>query len=211
VATIAFDLNGTLLDTAHLAGPLGGHGDSALVLRALDAAVAQGMVLTLTGDYRPFAELIEAGLRRELELAGGDPDLAAEAVKLTATMPPFPEAEEALDTLAQAGHRLVVLTNSMRESAVEALGHAGLLDRFYAVHGTDAVGAFKPDPRVYALLGAPADTWLVAAHWWDCLGAQRAGLRTGWVARKERVLLKTVQPDVRGADLQEVATAITRA
>lgn len=207
MATVAFDLNGTLLDPAHLASVL--DGDDALVLRALDLAIAQAMTLTLSrAPYRPFKDLLEAGLRRELERAGRDPDAAAEAVQLTAHMPPYPEAEAALGTLADAGHRLVVLTNSAAESAEQSLRSAGIRERFDAVHGTDQVGAFKPDPRVYALLGDPDDVWLVAAHWWDVAGAAQAGLSTGWVARKEQVLVPTVEPTVTGADLQAVADAI---
>ena len=207
MATIAFDLNGTLLDPTHLATAL--DGDDALVLRALNLAIEQGMAVTLTGaPYRPFKDLLEAGLRTELERAGRDPDTAAQAVELTASMPPFPEAVAALDTLAGAGHRLVVLTNSAKQAAEQVLGNAGLLDRFDAVHGTDEAQAFKPDPRVYALLGDPAGAWLVAAHWWDIFGAGQAGLRTAWVARKERVLVPTVEPTVIGPDLAAVAEAI---
>ena len=207
MATIAFDLNGTLLDPTHLASAL--DGDDALVLRGLDLAIAQAMTLTLSGaEYRPFKELLEAGLRRELERAGRDPDAAAGAVERTAHMPPFPEADEALDTLAAAGHRLVVLTNSAVASAEESLANAGIRDRFDAVYGTDQAGAFKPDPRVYALLGDPAGAWLVAAHWWDIAGAGQAGLRTAWVARKEQVLVPSVHPTVTGADLRAAADAI---
>ena len=210
MATIAFDLNGTVLDPVHLAGPLGG--DGALVLRAFDAAIEHAMTVTLSAaSYRPFKDLLEAGLRRELAAAGRDPDLATEAVARTATMPPYPEVPDALDLLRDAGHDLVVLTNSARDLAEQALRHDGIRDRFAAVHGTDEIGAFKPDPRVYGLLGDPADTWLVAAHWWDLFGAAQAGLRTGWVARKERALMPTVAPDVRGADVLAVAEAIVAA
>jgi len=209
VATIAFDLNGTLLDAVAVLGePHGGP--------ALDAAVAQAMALTVTGTYRPFTQLLEAGLRVELEKVGRDPRDAPGLVANLEAMPAFPEAGEALDALEQAGHRLAVVTNSAADTAEEVLRHNGLLDRLAAVVSVDEVGAYKPDPRVYAhaleRLGSAADeTWLVAAHWWDVLGAGRAGLRTAWVARKERVLLPTVVPDVRGDDLRAAAGAIIAA
>ena len=47
----------------------------------------------------------------------------------------------------------------------------------------------------------PAGVVMVAAHWWDVLGASRAGLRTAWVARKEKVLMPGVEVDWQGADL----------
>ena len=217
MATVAFDLNGTLLDPSALAEPLGGDEPSCqLVLRALDTAVVQGMAFTLSGGYRPFPQLIEAGLRRELELCGRDADLASAAVERLGAMAPFPEAAEALDVLARAGHRLAVVTNSATADAEEVLANAGLRDRFAAVIGTDDACAFKPDGRVYASaldrLGSDgAETWLVAAHWWDVLGASRAGLRTAWVARKERVLLASVVPDVSGDDLLAAAQAVIAA
>ena len=49
---------------------------------------------------------------------------------------------------------------------------------------------------------------LVAAHWWDLLGAGRAGMRTAWVARKEGVLMPGVEVDWQGADLAGAAAAI---
>jgi 2-haloacid dehalogenase len=81
----------------------------------------------------------------------------------------------------------------------------------------EAVGAYKPDPRVYGhaleVLGTPAgETWFVAGHWWDVWGAKRAGLRTAWVARDEGALIETVpDPDVRAADIADAAERIAAA
>ncbi|HEV2752931.1 MAG TPA: hypothetical protein VGV36_03735, partial [Solirubrobacteraceae bacterium] len=62
---------------------------------------------------------------------------------------------------------------------------------------------------VDALGAQPGEVTLVAAHWWDVEGAKRAGLRTAWVARRERVLRSGVPaPDVCGEDLREVAVAL---
>ena len=78
MATISFDLNGTLLDP----------GEQTDVLQD---AVHLAMAHTLAGDFRPFAELLEA--------AGGEvPD----------ELPPFPDVVTGLDRLAAAGHRLSV-------------------------------------------------------------------------------------------------------
>ena len=50
---------------------------------------------------------------------------------------------------------------------------------------------------------------LVAAHDWDCHGAKRAGLITGWVSRKSGGFGAPFEPpDVVGEDLAEVAAKL---
>jgi 2-haloacid dehalogenase len=209
---VLFDLNGTLVDPSVLAQPLG---DSAaaeeLVAGAFDDAATQAMVATLTGERPPFPSLIEAGLRRRLALAGAGEDAAADAVALLGSMPAHLEAPAALERLRGEGLRLGVLTQSTTEAADQVLRFAGLRDRLELVIGSDVTNTYKPDPAAYRTAlertGATAGrVCLVAAHWWDVAGAKRSGLRTGWVARRERVLLASVpEPDVRGDDLSEVA------
>ncbi len=217
MSTVLFDLNGTLLDPAILAGPLGGgEQDEALVRSAFDLAVVAAMVATVLGRPEPFSTLIERALRQRLLVAGRSDDAVGEALELTSRMPPYPGAAEALDVLLDAGHRPAVVTNSAWRSAETALRNAGLLERFVAVTGADEVGAYKPDARVYhaaldRLDATAPETWLVAAHWWDVLGARRAGLRTAWVGHKEKVLLEGVEPDVAGEGLLETARALVAA
>jgi 2-haloacid dehalogenase len=212
---VLFDLGGTLVDPAVLAQPLG---DSAaaeeMVQGAVDDAAAQAMVAALTGEHPGIATLVEAGLARRLALAGEDAGVAADAVALLGSMPAYLEAPAALERLRGEGLRLAVLTQSATQTAEENLRFAGLRDRFELVLGADESGALKPDPRTYRAAlertgGTAAATCLVSAHWWDVAGARRAGLRTGWVARRERVLLSTVpEPDVTGPDLDAVAGGI---
>jgi 2-haloacid dehalogenase len=215
---VLFDLNGTLVDPGVMAHPLGDRpADEDLVHNALDDAVAQAMVATLTGSLTPFKDLLEAALRRRLRLEGRDGELAAQALGLMSTMPAVLEVPAALGVLRGEGLRLGVLTQSPVEAAEAVLRFAGLRDRLDVVLSAPDSGAYKPDPRPYRMaldhLGADAgEICLVAAHWWDVAGAKRAGLRTGWVARRERILLGTVPPpDYTGRDLAEVAGAIAAA
>jgi 2-haloacid dehalogenase len=212
---VLFDLNDTLVDPGVLAQPLGDSAaDEALVHAALDDAIEQAMVVTLTGAQAEFADLLAAGLRRRLALAGRDTALADDALALLGTMPAFIDAAAALETLRGVGLEIGVLTQSSADAADAVLRFAGLRDRVCAVLSAPESGAFKPDPRPYRMalerIGAEADeVAFVAAHWWDVAGAKRAGLRTGWVARRERDLLETVPaPDYTGRDLAEVAEAI---
>ena len=117
-------------------------------------------------------------------------------------MPAYLDAPAALEQLRGVGLRLGVLTQSAPEAADAVLRFAGLRDRIELVLSAPESGAFKPDPRPYRMAvertgASPDEVGFVAAHWWDVAGAKHAGLRTGWVARRDIVLPGSVpEPDV---------------
>jgi len=212
---VLFNLTGTLVDPSVLAQPLGDSGaDEELVLEALDDAITMAMVDALTGVLTPLDRLVEAAMRRRLRLAGQDEDRAADALQLMGTMPAYLEAPGALESLRARGLRLGVLAQSTATATDSVLRFAGLRDRFELVLSAQDSGAYKPDLRPYRMAvertGARADeVCFVSTHWWDVAGAKRAGLLTGWVARRERSLLDTVPtPDHTGRDLTEIADSI---
>lgn len=210
---VVFDLNGTLLDPAALSAvlPPPCH-DERTGVELLDTTVHQSMVDTLAGQHRPFGEYLRASVRQVLEVAGiGDVEQHAEAaVGAASRMPAFPEVPGALQTLAEAGLRIAAITNSTTATAEAGLEFAGIRAHFDVVTGSDHPRAYKPSPQVYRTglerIGTDASrACMVAAHGWDLHGAKAAGLRTGWVARKERALLSTVtDPDFRGRDVAAV-------
>jgi 2-haloacid dehalogenase len=213
---VLFDLNGTLLDAGAMTAGWPG-APRGVGLRALDDAVAQAMVDTITDEHRPFPEYVRAALAHLAAVAGLPDELVDQAATMARALPPHADAEPALRALADAGDRPSVLTNSPADAAREALDAAGLLSLVEQIVGADAVGVYKPHRRVYeagvAALGAPTEeTWLVAAHWWDVAGAKRAGLRTAWVGRDEGALLPTVpRPDVLATGLEDAARQIIAA
>ena len=218
VRWVLFDLNGTVLDPAAIADPLGGGDEERrLVGDAFREALLMTMADTLSGGaYRPLPEYLRAALERALRAAGRDTGPLDAAMRRTSAMQPFPEAARALGLLREAGLRVGVLTNSTTETAERALESARLRDCFDVVLGSDAGEVFKPHPRVYRhavseLAVEPDQACLVAAHAWDVAGAMRAGLRGAWVARSERWLPAVVpEPDLRGNDLEDAAREIAR-
>jgi 2-haloacid dehalogenase len=214
---VLFDLNLTLVDPAVLAQPLGDSADAEeLIAGVFDTAIAEAMAMTLTGMHSDFRALVDAALRRRLGLAGRDEALADDALALLGSMPAFIEAPSALERLRGEGLQLGVVSQSATSAADQVLRFAGLRDRMDLVIGCDEVGVFKPHPRVYTYAAERAGAALdeicfVAAHWWDVMGAARAGMHTGWVGRRERTLLATVpEPTVSGDDLTRVAERIVR-
>jgi len=206
---ILLDLNGTLLDPGGVGEPLGLSREASLA--ALDDAILGSMAETLSGAYRPLPEFLRAALvGRAVTDSGID-----EAMERAKMMPPYPDCAAALERLRSAGISTGVLTNSGRDTAEEGLKAAGLLDFFEFVAGSDEVEAFKPDPRVYRLglerAGAvPEDVCMVASHWWDLMGAARMGMRTGWVKRDGRELMRAgPSPDLQAYALDELAVKLS--
>jgi 2-haloacid dehalogenase len=211
VRWVLFDMNATLLDPGGVGEPLGLSAEGSM--QVLDETIMHSMAETLSGGRRPFPQLLEASLRRRAELAEAAPGAVEEAMQRAARMPAYPDAVAAVQW--DSGLHVGVLTNTPTANANAALTAAGLRDALELVVGSDETGAFKPHPQVYARgvkrTGArPDEVCMVASHGWDLLGANRAGMRTGWVRRNERVRYGTdPAPDVEGEGLLEVAAALT--
>jgi phosphoglycolate phosphatase len=160
--TVAFDLDGTLVDTAQdligalnrvmddeglprvserQVGSLVGFGARALVERGLELA---GLKFDTAGVDRLFDRFIVAYRR----------DIARHSR-------PYPGCAETLQALSGAGALLVICTNKRSDLAEELLRALGLDRRFAAVVGPDRVTARKPDPahvlEAIAAAGGRAD------------------------------------------------------
>jgi 2-haloacid dehalogenase len=169
-----------------------------------------GIILTATGDYAPFRAVADNALR---VVTGHRVDDAAVAHVLDgfAELPAHPDVEPALRRMTAGGVRVVCLTNGAAAMTQAFLDRSGLTDLVERVISVEEVRRWKPPAVVYhhaaEVVGVPgADLALVAAHAWDCHGAKRAGLTTGWVSRLEgRYADLFAPPDVTGDDLVEVA------
>ena len=178
-ATIIFDLDGTLVDTApdlsnalnHVLTARGhdpvpaaavreavGRGARAMIEEALERAATQDDVDRMLAD---FLMHYEANIARESR--------------------PFPGAVAALERLSSAGARLAVCTNK-RESLTRMLLQAlELQDYFAATAGRDTFGVSKPDPGhllgvIAAAGGEPSRAVMVGDSAVDIAAARGAGV-----------------------------------
>lgn len=179
--TIAFDLDGTLVDTApdlcaslnHALAELGrGHispeGVRMMVGQGARKLLERG--LAETGGMTP--ELVEAGLPLFLDYY---------AANICRGSRPFDGVDQVLDGLASAGCRLAVCTNKpkrLTDLLIDALGWG---DRFDAVLGADSLPVRKPDPlhltsTIEAAGGHASDAAYVGDSITDALTAQAAGI-----------------------------------
>src|SRR3954467_4163735 len=123
MAVVFFDLHGTLLDPAGIGEP---SSEDALGEAGPHETVRPARADTLSGAFRPFSELVEATIRRQVTVRGLDAALVGAAVERAQALDPFPQARASLDDRSAAGHRVAVVTNSGREAGEKALASAGL-------------------------------------------------------------------------------------
>ena len=147
-AVIAFDLDGTLVDTApDLIGTLNAvlseRGMPALPLAEARPMIGHGARALLDRGFAAAGRV----LGPEEAPALFDRFIAIYRGRIAAESRPFPGVIEALDVLDAAGARLAVCTNKRTDLSVALLDALGLTSRFAAVIGPDAAGAAKPDPR----------------------------------------------------------------
>ncbi len=145
-AIVAFDLDGTLADTA----PDIAAGINRMLADFGRPPLAEAEVRPLIGDGARNL------LRRVLEATGGSTeDMLDEAHPLyldhyaahvcDGTIP-FPGVEQAMDGLAALGVRLAICTNKSTRMTRLLLDALGWTDRFTALVCGDTLTVFKPDP-----------------------------------------------------------------
>ena len=147
MATIVFDLDGTLIDTAPdlidtLNLVLSGAGLAALPFETARPMIGGGprrmleRALTAEGHAKAEADRLYAGFIEHY------------AAHIADRSRPYPLLEETLDRLAAAGHHLAVCTNKLEWLAKRLLEQLGLTPRFAAICGPDTFGVAKPDPQM---------------------------------------------------------------
>jgi 2-haloacid dehalogenase len=219
-AVLIFDVNETLLDLESLT-PLFKRlfGTEQVMREWFNSLILYSMTITLSGVYTDFLSL-GGGVLRMLGGVHGiaiEPSDVAQLEEGLRTMPAHKDAADGLRMLKDAGFRLVTLTNSPSSSSGRSpLDHAGLSRYFERQFTVDAVRAFKSSPVAYGLVTLslqvpPSSCCLVAAHVWDTIGAQSAGMGAALITRPGNALLPAAalpQPTVVGRNLPEVAARL---
>jgi phosphoglycolate phosphatase len=146
-ATIVFDLDGTLVDTA-----------PDLTAATNHALGIIGLAPVTTAELHPFIghgskAMIDAGLRfRDVSVDETELSrlhrafLAFYADNVAVGSRPFEGVPELLDALIRAGARLGICTNKFEALTLALLRQLGLEAKFAAIAGRDTFDVFKPAP-----------------------------------------------------------------
>lgn len=217
---LVFDVNETLLDVDSLAPQFERiFGDAAVLRTWFSQLVLYSMTLTLASRYIDFFRLGSAVLAMLGDIHGvrishRQQEELREAMR---SMPPHPDVATGLQRLSDYGFRLVTLTNSPHLANAPTAVHNAGLDRYFERQFTvDAAGVFKPASELYRGVAAEldvaeADCLMVAAHAWDIIGAQSAGMQGALIRRPGHAALVAEglpQPTLTVRDVNELASQL---
>ncbi len=217
-SVIVFDVNETLSDLSTVAARFVEVGAPASLFGVWFAAVLRdGFALTVAGESKPFADVGRALLHEMLpeEQLNRDRDSAvAHVLDGMQHVEPQPDVLPAVRALAEAGYRLVTLSNGAVENAERLLADADVRGHFEHVLSVEDAGVWKPHAEAYAYAAkvcgvSPEEMLLVAVHPWDVHGAAGAGLRTAWVNRSERIYPEVfTAPDLTVTSMEHLLDAL---
>lgn len=144
----------------------------------------------ITGAHTDFWQVTQDGLDWALARAGleGDAALRARLLALYWELQAYPEVPAMLQALKTAGLNTAILSNGAPEMLAGAVQSAGIGDVLDDCLSVESVGVFKPDARVYDLVGdrfgcAKSEVLFVSSNGWDAAGATGYGFVTAWVNR----------------------------
>ena len=191
--TYVFDAYGTLFDVhsavARLASRIGP--DAAAFSELWRARQLEySWTSSLMDCYVDFWVLTQRSLDYAMARYGmDDMKLRSDLLGAYLELDTYAEVSDVLRRLKQAGKAIAILSNgtpAMLRSAVASAGLASMVDSVLSV---DAIGVYKPDPRVYrhALDMLAVDAAVVSfqsSNAWDVAGARRFGLPVVWVNRR---------------------------
>ncbi len=215
---VAFDIIGTVFTMEPMRPALVGLGLPPLALDLLyTAALRDTFALAATGTFAPFPSVLAGCLDELLAMQGltASADRKQAALAMMASLPSHDDAGAAFRMLADAGMKVVALSNGSAKTTKGLLDAAGLDGLVQEVLSVEDVGLSKPRPEVYRYAARtagvdPAEVALVATHPWDVHGAKVAGLVAGYVKRGRPFPPALKGPDVSGETLLDVAEGLLR-
>jgi phosphoglycolate phosphatase len=213
--TIAFDLDGTLVESApDLVGTL----NRMLVKEGLSEVPAEGARKLIGGGARAL-------LVHGFEAVGADPAKAHDPALFDAFIAdyiehiadesvPFEGVHETLEALAERGAKLIVVTNKLTDLSQRLMDALDLTRHFAAIVGPDKVSAKKPNGahlvEAVALVEGDAERVIMVGDASPDIGTARdAGLPViGVTFGYTPVPMEDLEPDVIVDTFEDIEEAI---
>ncbi len=216
-----FDVNETLLDLTAMKTSVGNilGGRSELLSLWFTTMLQYSLVSTVGRQYNDFGIIGAAALQM---VAANNRIKVTEKQAQEAilgpirSLPAHPEVKASLQSLKNAGYKLVSFTNSSNKGVQTQFKNAGLLDYFEERLSIEDIGKFKPHSDAYDWAARKmgiksSECMLVAAHGWDIAGAIWAGWRGAFIGRPGAQLYPLgPKPEINEKDLALTAKKLIK-
>ena len=191
--TFAFDVYGTLIDTAGVSVQLEkliGNKAISFSGRWRDKQLEYSFRRGLMQDYENFAVCTKDALDHtdavfQTALTQTQKQLLLDSYRV---LPAFDDVVSSLELLQKKGARMFAFSNGAASAVEGLLKNAEIQHFFVDIVSTDEIQSFKPNPAVYqhflSRAGSKAeDTWLISSNPFDVLGSLTAGFHSAWLQR----------------------------
>ncbi len=197
ITTYVFDAYGTLFDVGAAAAQAAAEPEHEALSKVWPSIARDWRLKQLqytwlravADQHCDFWQVTQDGLDWALEANGlTSPATRTRLLELYWELAAYPEVPAMLATLKARGMATAILSNGSPDMLNGAVSSAGIGDVLDAVLSVQDVGVFKPDTRVYDLVGrhfgcVPDEVLFVSSNGWDAAGAAAYGFQTVWVNR----------------------------
>jgi 2-haloacid dehalogenase len=218
--TLAFDVYGTLIDTAGVVTALrkfAGPDAEAFSRTWRDKQLEYSFRRGLMRRYENFAICTRDALEYTcahfgLKLSDAD---KTSLLGIYPRLPAFADAADGLRRLNADDFALYAFSNGTASAVDTLLVNAGIRECFAAIVSVDDLATFKPNPDVYVhflrVTGAHApSSWLISGNPFDVIGAVATGMNGAWVKRDERAVFDPwgIEPTLTVTSLAQIGERI---
>lgn len=220
MATIAFDVYGTLIDTngvvgklSEIIGSLAPNFANTWRDKQLEYSFRRGLMQ----NYEHFGICTQQALDYTCLFYKIDinEDQKSALLNTYKTLPAFDDVIESLEQLKQNDHQLYAFSNGNQKAVENLLESAQIQQYFITVVSVDDLKTFKPNPSVYSHFLRKTktnhnDAWLISSNSFDVIGALSHGMKATWVKRSESAIFDPwgVEPTLTIETLNQLNEAI---
>lgn len=219
---LAFDVYGTLIDTAGVANalrPIVGERTPEFTAAWRDKQLEYSFRRALMQNYVDFSVCTAQALDYTCSLFKIEIS-ADERSKLLAvyrTLPAFRDVDPGLYALKNLDAKMFAFSNGHPDDLESLLKNTGIRYHFEGVVSLFDVRTFKPNPAAYAWFHRAAktggaETWLVSSNPFDVIGAISAGMKAIWVKRSPDAVFDPweIRPTATVTNLAQIAALFNR-